>query len=609
MKMFKVLSNVYMENGTLILNILTAIFIFVVSTSEAQTSKKSSPNVILVLTDDQGIGDLGCHGNPWLKTPNIDAFYKESVRMTDYHVSPYCAPTRSAIMTGRYPINNGVWATYKGRDALTGGAPTMADVFRQNGYKTGMFGKWHLGDNYPVRPTDCGFDVAVQHKAGGVGELSDYWGNSYFDDMYYVNNEPKQFKGYCTDVWFEEAIKFIDENKDKPFFVYLPTNAPHSPWKVDESYAGPYKELEGEKIVNANFYGMIANIDENFGKLEAFLKEKDLADNTILIYMTDNGSSGGISRDGKIGYNKGFRGMKGGKTEGGHRVPFFVRWKDGKLKGGRDINELTAHVDLLPTLAALCELKLPSNLKQDGVDLSSLLLKKEKKLAKRTVYVHHRQDWRPPMDVEKTCLMTENWRLLNGKELYDVEQDQYQENNLAGEYPEIIKTLLSENARFVKAAKAGLEYQELPAHVIGNENQEEITLTIQHAIGEDGGIWKSEQVSEGMKNSNNRHAIKVEKAGLYEIACCRWPKECPGPTWGIPSKNPKNMYNYQPIKPEKVRISIANQLHEKQITGDEEAVLFQVKLQEGKTFLVNDFIEGDEKYGVYYTYIKYLGAE
>lgn len=229
-----------------------------------QSATDKNPNVILILTDDQGIGDLGCLGNPWLKTPNIDAFHQDAVRMTDFHVSPLCTPTRAAIMTGRYPINNGTWATFKGRDALSEGANTMADVFKQNGYKTGIFGKWHLGDNYPSRPTDLGFDVAVHHKAGGVGELSDYWGNNYFNDVYYVNNEPQQFQGYCTDVWFDQAINFIDENNENPFFVYLPTNAPHDPWYVDEKYSTLYKSLEGNEIVSAAFYGMLSNLDENW---------------------------------------------------------------------------------------------------------------------------------------------------------------------------------------------------------------------------------------------------------------------------------------------------------------------------------------------------------
>ncbi|TXF90223.1 arylsulfatase [Neolewinella aurantiaca] len=566
------------------------------------------PNVIIVLTDDQGSGDLGCNGNPWLKTPNIDGFYERAVRMTDFHVSPLCTPSRAALMTGRYPINNGAWATFKGRDALSKGTTTLAEVFRDNGYRTGIFGKWHLGDNYPVRPTDCGFEVAVHHKAGGVGELSDHWGNSYFDDVYYVNNTPASFKGYCTDVWFEEATKFIAGNGDDPFFVYLSINAPHDPWIVADEYAAPYRHLEGSEILSANFYGMIANIDENFRKLEQFLEQSDLLDNTVLIFMTDNGTRGGISADGQLGYNHGLRGRKGAVSEGGHRVPFFIRWPGGRVEGGRDVGELTAHVDLMPSLAGLCGFRLPQGVKVDGVDFSPLLTGAKQELPDRNVFVHHRQDWRPPAAVNKAAILNEKWRLLNGDELYDVEEDRLQDRDVAAQHPDLVRRMRADNARFIAAAQAVIRYDELPCTVIGNEAQEEVKLTIQHAIGEDVGIWKADQVAAGMKNSNNTHAIEVEREGWYEIACRRWPKECPGPTWGIPAENPKNLYQYQPVKPERVRISIANQILEKDVKGNEEAVVFRVRLTTGKTLLVNDFIEGGEHYGVYYTYIRPLSG-
>jgi len=570
---------------------------------QIETINVNHPNVILVLTDDQGIGELGAHGNPWIQTHNIDKFYKQSVRLTDFHVNPVCTPTRAAIMTGRYPINNGAWATYKGRDALSEGAFTMAQLFQQNGYTTGMFGKWHLGDNYPSRPTDLGFDVAIQHKAGGVGELSDYWGNNYFNDTYYVNNEPKQFEGYCTDVWFQEAMKFIECNKEKPFFIYLPTNAPHSPFYVDEKYAKPYQHLKGKEIVNPEFYGMITNIDENFGKLEKFLKKNKLADNTILIFMTDNGTSDGISKDGKIGYNMGLRGKKNDRTEGGHRVPFFIRWKDGEIKGGWDIDEETAHVDLLPTLASLCNISIPKGKKLDGVDLSQVLLKKQNQLAERTIFVHSRQDWRQPFDIENTCIIKDDWRLVNGTELYDIEKDRMQLTNLANEYPEIVEELLMENTAFLENVKRNQEYSEFPTAIVGNPNQKEIKLTIQHAIGDDLPIWKSEQVADGKKNQNNAHAIQIEKEGYYTISCRRWPKENSGPILSVPKKNPKNWFTYKSISPEKVTIQVANQILEKEINPEDESVDFEVHLEKGKTFLTNDFIEDGQKYGVYYTYI------
>ncbi|MEM0995013.1 MAG: arylsulfatase [Bacteroidota bacterium] len=588
---------------TLFFTILYCLMLFQLNTTAAQVQ----PNVILVLTDDQGIGDLGCHGNPWLKTPNIDAFYETAVRLNDFHVSPLCTPTRSAIMTGRYPINNGTWATYKGRDMLAEKAVTMADVFQQNGYTTAMFGKWHLGDNYPTRPTDCGFDLAIHHLAGGVGELSDYWGNSYFDDVYYHNNEPKQFEGYCTDVWFEEAMKFMAQQaRTKPFFVYLPTNAPHDPLIVAEQYAAPYQSLEGKEIISADLYGMIANIDENFGKLTRFLADQGLQDNTILIFMSDNGTRFGYRRDGTLGYNKNYEGIKGDPLEGGHRVPFFIQWIDGKISGGKDINELSAHVDLLPTLAGLCQLELPSNLPLDGVDLSPLLLEKKQKLAKRTLFLHNRQDWRPPKDIAKTCILQDQWRLINGKALYDIEKDPKQQRDLARQYPALVDTLLRANKAFLAKSKTNATYRELPVHVIGNEAQASIKLTIQHAIGDDRGIWKCEQVAAGVKNKNNTHALQIEQAGTYEISCQRWPNECLGPVRGVPKQHPKHRFAYTSIQPEKVRISIANQILEKEVAEGATAVTFRLHLEAGKTLLVNDFIEGNTQYGVYYTYIKHL---
>ncbi|WP_343331032.1 sulfatase/phosphatase domain-containing protein [Polaribacter staleyi] len=277
------------------------------------------------------------------------------------------------------------------------------------------------------------------------------------------------------------------------------------------------------------------------------------------------------------------------------------------MEGGKDINNLVEHVDLLPTLAALCNLPVSEKMQLDGQDFSPLLTGEKNKIQSKVAFIHHRQDWRQPKDVEETCIMQDQWRLINGKELYDIEKDPKQRTNLATKYPKLVSKLLKKNAKFLERAKENSEYYELPVSVAGNKAQNEIKLTIQHAIGEDGGIWKPEQVAAGMKNTNNKHALKVEKSGLYQISCRRWPKECPGPILGIPEKNPKNLYNYQTISPEKVRISIANQIHEKVIKENDEFVSFKVNLLKGKTLLTNDFIQGDSSYGVYYTYIKYIG--
>ncbi len=566
----------------------------------------TKPNVIFILTDDQGIGDLGCHGNPWLKTPNIDAFYQESVRLTDFHVSPVCTPTRSAFMTGQYPINNGAWATFKGRATLHENTKTIADIFKANGYQTGMFGKWHLGNNYPSRPTDKGFQKAIHHQFGGISEITDYWGNDYFDDVYFKNNTPQQFEGYCTDVWFNETKKFIKANKNKPFFVYLPTNAAHSPLNVAEKYAEPYKNLEGKAFPSANFYGMIANIDENIGQLNTFLKEQNLIENTIVIFATDNGSQFGNSPDNTIGYNMGFRGQKGDLEEAGHRVPFFIRWPNGEIEGGTDVNVLAAHIDLLPTLSNLCGLTLPENMNMDGIDLSNAIYGKSDSNTNRTVFVHNNQDWKPPHPTAKTCIMKGNWRLLHGKELYDIQKDPLQNNDISDEFPEVVHHLLSENKDFIEKAQQREEYNNFAYEVIGSANQEITKLTIQNAIGDHGPVWKQEQIAKGIYNKNNQYALEFSEDGKYQISCRRWPRENSGSITGMPKTNPEYLFNYKTISPDKIRIALFGETYEKPIHADAEEVLFELNLEAGKTLFTADFMEGDKTYGVYYIYVKKL---
>lgn len=323
----------------------------------------SSPNVILVITDDQGYGDLACHGNPWIKTPYLDTLWKESVRLTDFHVSPTCAPTRAALMTGRYNNRTGVWHTVTGRTLLRENEVTLAQIFSDNGYATGMFGKWHLGDNYPRRPIDLGFQKAIWHGGGAIGNTNDYWDNDYFDDHYYDNGEYRPFEGYCTDVWFREAKKFIGDNRDRPFFCYVATNAPHGPLYVEDKYSDPY--TRDTLIPSPAFYGMITNIDENIGALRAYLKEEGLDRNTIFVFMTDNGTASGVKLDGdwansfptEYGYSAGMRGRKSSPYEGGHRVPCFIHWPAGGVEEGKDFDGLTAHIDLFPSLVEMCNLE------------------------------------------------------------------------------------------------------------------------------------------------------------------------------------------------------------------------------------------------------------
>ena len=327
-------------------------------------------NVVLVLTDDQGYGDLSCHGNPVLRTPHLDRLHAESVRLTDFHVDPTCSPTRAALYTGRYSTRTGVWHTIQGRSLMRPDEHTLAERLRDSGYRTGLIGKWHLGDDTPLRARDQGYDFTFTHGGGGVGQTPDHWGNDYFGDTYTRFRRPLQnddssspsgeeelvtVDGYCTDEWFAAADRFVTRNHPattgRPFFLTVSTNAPHAPFRVPEAYAEPYREA-GVESPRAEFYGMIACIDARLGEFRERLDDLGLAENTVFLFATDNGTAAG-HRNG--GFNAGMRGAKGSAYEGGHRVPCFVHWPAGGIGGGRDVSGLTAHVDVLPTLLDLCD--------------------------------------------------------------------------------------------------------------------------------------------------------------------------------------------------------------------------------------------------------------
>jgi arylsulfatase A-like enzyme len=391
------------------------------------------PNVVLILTDDQGYGDLSCHGNPVLKTPALDRLAEESIRFTDFHVAPMCTPTRAELMTGRNALFTGAYCACSGRTFLRRELPTMAEIFADAGYATAIFGKWHLGDNTPHRPEDRGFQHTVYHLGWGITSTPDYWANDYFDDFFRENGVVRQFSGYCSDVWFDQAATWIRncQRVDKPFLAYISTNAPHGPFFAPETYKRPYADLDRDP---QGFFAMIANLDENVRRLDQMLGELGIRDDTIFIFMTDNGGTGGISV-----YNAGMRGAKASYYEGGHRVPFFVRWPNGHLRSTGSIDVLTHSTDVLPTLIDLCELDGAGIPSFDGVSLAPLLRGREQpQLAQRMVVVQYGGlDPTQPKRGEAAVLWNQ-WRLLGGKELYDVSRDPGQEKDVAAAHPEVV---------------------------------------------------------------------------------------------------------------------------------------------------------------------------
>ena len=495
------------------------------------------PNVILIMTDDQGFGDMSCHGNPNLKTPNLDRLHSESIRFTDFHVSPFCTPTRAALMTGRYAARTGAYRTSSGRTSLHQREKTMGDLFALNGYRTGIFGKWHLGDCAPSRPMDKGFEQCVWHRGGGVGQISDYWPNNYFDDTYLVDDKWTKFEGYCTDVWFDEAMKFIDSKTtesdgDTPFFVYLPTNAPHGPFLVAKKWKQPYLDL-GLNKRQAAFYGMIANFDWNLGRLQELLRDNGLVDNTILIFMTDNGTAAGATFDKKsriYGWpldpreNANMRGGKSSAYDGGHRVPLFVRWPNGELGKPRDVDTLAAHLDLTPTLVELCGLARPDSWpKLDGRSLAPFLKGQTVDWKPRTLHtqIHGGNGYRKPGDLwEIGAAMTKRWRLVEGRELYNIVADPAQRNDVAKQNPDVVERLTKAHVDWFNSIKPGMPPTRI---VVGSKAEHPTDLTSQEWVMPRGGPpWDRSHAVRRMIANAPWH-LNVARAGKYRISLSRWP--------------------------------------------------------------------------------------
>ncbi len=555
--------------------------------ADGKPAARRRPNVVLVMTDDQGYGDLACHGNPVIQTPHLDRLYAQSVRLTDFHVCPTCSPTRGALMTGRYSLRVGIWHTIMGRSILRADEVTMGNVFSASAYRTGVFGKWHLGDNFPYRPQDRGFGQTLIHGGGGVGQTPDYWGNDYFDDTYFHKGRPEKFTGYCTDVFFDGAMRFIEANKDRPFFCYLPTNAPHGPYNVDEKYSKPYRD-KGVKGPRANFYGMITNIDENMGRLMRRLKELGLEENTVLIFMTDNGSSGG-------GFGAGMRGKKGSQYDGGHRVPCFIRWPDGGLGGGRDVNRLTAHIDLLPTLIELCGLTQPDGVTFDGVSLVPLLKGRADHWPDRAVCVDV-QRVEHPIKWRRCAVMTDRWRLIDGKALYDIKADPGQKKDLAGGHPDVVKRLRNAYERWwAGVSECFDEYCEI---VVGSQQAGAVRLACHDWHGPKV-PWNQQAIRSGMQ-ANGFWAIRVARGGEYEFALRRWPVEVDKPiTAAIPGG--------KAIAATQARLKIGDIDMTQPVAENAAAVTFKVRLEAGKTRLQTWFTDDKgASRGAYYVYVKRL---
>ncbi|MDZ4402470.1 arylsulfatase [Prosthecobacter sp.] len=430
-----------------------------------QSSSAAQPNVLLIITDDQGYGDFSIHGNPHLQTPHIDQLGRSGVQFERFYVNSFCAPTRAALLTGRWPLRTGVHGVTHNKEAMKPAEITLAEAFGANGYRTACIGKWHNGEQFPFTPGGQGFEHVFGFNNG-------HW-NNYFDATLLRGTQPEPTKGYITDMLTDEAMQFITARQKEPFFCYLAYNAPHSPYQVPDKHFDKFKAKGFEDNVAA-FYGMCENIDDNVGRLLAHLDTLKLTENTIVLFLTDNGGTAGVKT-----YNAGMRGGKTSLHEGGTRVPLFMRWPAAKWTP-HVAKPITSHIDLFPTLLDLCGVKAPSGPKIDGVSLRPLLENENATTwPERVLFTHN-----PINETNKFpgAVRTQRHRLvreIQGSgggskakandasatpwQLYDMQTDPGQEKDIAKEHPDLVKELAAKyDAWFADISRDGLKRFAIP---------------------------------------------------------------------------------------------------------------------------------------------------
>ena len=563
------------------------------------------PNVVLILTDNQGYGDLGCYGNSQVKTPVIDRLCQESARFSNFYVCALCSPTRATLMTGRYNYRTGVVDTSTGLAMLRPGEMTIANILAGAGYRTGIFGKWHLGDHYPLRPMDRGFQESLVNKDAIVAGIGNPPGNSLFHPVLQHNGQPEKFHGYITDISFQAATQFIEKNKDGPFFVYLPTNVVHEPLEVAEAYSAPYKTM-GLDDPTAKLYGELTNLDENIGKLLATLRRLNLDDNTVLIFMSDNGMTGGR-------YNAGLRGIMGGLYEGGLKVPFLIRLP-GKLRGAKNVDQIGAHIDVLPTLLEICRVAKPQNLTLDGVSLLPLITGNSSAWPDRTIFFQQsRPDYARRIYGDEPKLFTncaarsQQYKIVmtaadssetyikpvgfEETQLYDLVKDPGETTDIARDRPDTVSKMRKQYEAWFRDVTRGIAPP--VRNILGSRYENPVTLTSQDLRGPRSArgphtLENARKMAEkGEPLGFGYWAVEVAQSGRYEITLRFGPPEGP--------KGPP-LWSFQ-LKAGEAFLRIGEVAESQLVPKGATSVVFKVSLKSEKAD-VEAFITGQRENGI-----------
>ncbi len=499
-------------------------------------SAADRPNVIVMITDDQGYGDFGATGNRVIATPNLDAMAARSVSMNTFYVSPVCSPTRASLMTGRYNYRTRCIDTFVGRSMMEPDEVTLAEVLRGAGYATGIFGKWHLGDCYPMRAMDQGFEESLVLRGGGIGQPSDPAGaeGRYTDPVLFHNGAPVTAKGYCTDIFFDAAAEWIAKSRDagRLFFAYIATNAPHSPYDdVPEASRARYEQADLASLSAkpgapaprelTAIAAMITNIDDNVGRLFARLDALGITDNTLVIFMDDNGPN-------TARYVGLFRGMKSDVLEGGVRSPLWMQWR-GRLEPGFSRDEAVAHIDVMPTILEACGVAAPAGVRLDGRSFWRLATGEPEEWPERPIVIQtHRSD--VPVRFHHFMIREGRWKLLHASgfgretftgeprfELYDVVSDPGESTNRIDEESEIAARLRASYENWFDDVSSTRPDNYAPPRIhIGTAHEDMTVLTRQDWRG---GTWAPDSIG---------HWLVTAEYAKYDALIRFVPRDEPG---------------------------------------------------------------------------------
>jgi len=530
---------------------------------------EQQPNIVLILTDNQSYYELSSHGHKYVKTPRIDALAAEGVDFSNFYAAPYCSPSRGSLMTGRYALRAGIHNTIGGFCILNRKEKTVADFLKKGGYQTGIFGKWHLGHNYPYQPVNRGFDEVFVHRGGFIGQMQDYIGNSYIDGTYEHNGKAYKTKGHSTDILFSKAMEFIEASQRKPFFAFISTPAVHD----FAAHSGARERiLKRGKIKyssrDLDLFSGIENIDDNVGFILDQLERLGLTENTMVIVATDQGMYG-------RGHPEGIKMNPAQGYDSRHHVFCMVRYPAWQGQFHKS-NALAGMVDLMPTMLDAAGIPVPGNV--DGRSLHPLLAGKTAWADDRKLIIQCPRGRNRKKNVN-VSVKTKKWRLVNGSKLYDAQNDWLQKTDLAADYPEVVSGLKASYEEFWNSLPPVDAIR--PLQVLSGPNVFETRLDTQCWYKGDQPFRQAQLA----RKLNGTWVVEVPEDGLYQFELRRYPKDAP-----------------RAIGADRASLTIGSKSVSINIDSSDASANLELALSQG-TYDMKTTFNNNDKWGAYFVYV------